>query len=1525
MADDLDLGSVGLSTQQAETAIIRLSNQFKKMNGDIVEFTKTMLKFNPAGRLVGATMEGINKQGDKIVAILEKTNKGWRAHADSITKVIPANNSVIQSWARLGQALSRVAAQQEIVNQKQLNRGLKGLGDVAQAQDTKTGNEVGSALNALARIAALQEQVSQRGITTALNSLAKIAQLKEAAEAKGLTKALNSLALIAAKQEEATVKRLNSALNALAKIAAKEEQNTARGIARSIQGLAKIAAAQQIAENKRYTAAFDSLSKIAAKQEQLTQRGIQRSLDGLAKVAQAQEAIDQRRLNNAFNSLARIAARQQQTENQRPVENALLARFPVNNIRSTASEINRLQAAIARASQMIGTGKIALNDFNRVLRVVQANGTAAFTGIEGQAARAIRSIIAAHQNLGAESARTTNGMLLSWESFGRLLTVQIAHKIVATLVTSFREGVQEAANFQVRISEIRTVAQANQQSFDAWSDSVRRLSDAFGSPLLDVAAGAYETLSNQVIKSKSQFDSFSQEVQRFSVATVSSTADSVNLLSSAMTSFGINTEESARVAAVFFKTIELGRVKANEMADTFGRMGPLASAVGISFEEVNAAIDTLTIRGTRFNDAATLINNVVLQLLKPSGEMKELLQEWGVTTGEAAIATFGFGGVLQKLEVESKKGTSRLAELFNEMRALRGIISLSGEAFDDFNTSLEASKNAMESYENAVTIGMESAGKKLQVEVNKIKNFFVADLGSATLNAVQEFSDAIGVSLSTAVLTLSKVGLGTAATLGTFFTVLSAGNAIVNSFRVGLIRYALQLGATGTSTVALTGATGALTAALSLNPVTLGIAAVAGSIALIGTAYFAAAARIKAAVEDYADSVKKIDEDLTKSFNTEVNKRLQDFREGLGQQFRAFAQYTAQINVANFELTTRLKRQLELSQEATKNVYTLALGAIKNQISEIDQQITAAEGRLKTAQEALVNNEQEFDSKRLQQEINFSQPEEQVRLIEQELIRLNTQFTILDQTGKFPEARAALKEMQDLLFNLGDRAGDAFKKADDEIANLQETIAKEKKDQANAQFNIDNAGSGFGTDNRNIKSQIESAQIIAEAEKRIIELQKEKAKLEQEYLDVKTREKGIHDEMQQFEERQLQLAQQDLDIANQKKALVEEQKRLAVQAFADFEAFNKDLNAGQFKTPDDALRQFDAVRDKMLQATQEADPAQRLALIFRFEEQRQAIKKKIETEITKNEIEELQRRTEAAKQALTKQVEDSSAATIEARTALTDSATEAAGTVNKLGLEIDKLSNNLGGGAAPTLVRREQLEPLMKLLEEIKANPTQEGFDAIDKMVRGLDKSVKGAESFSALIKAIADARRAADKLDVNEKALEAATQEAQKLGEELNNALPEAFQKEAKAAEDAGDRSVNSFKAIKKEVDSLITKVYQLQAAYNNIRPPSGGGAAPAFASGGVVPGGPRGTDTIPAWLSPGEFVVRERVARTMYPFLSALNSGVRHMAGGGIVQGGGDINITVNGGDTSDATVRDIAVKLRREIRRNSIRGFN
>lgn len=92
-----------------------------------------------------------------------------------------------------------------------------------------------------------------------------------------------------------------------------------------------------------------------------------------------------------------------------------------------------------------------------------------------------------------------------------------------------------------------------------------------------------------------------------------------------------------------------------------------------------------------------------------------------------------------------------------------------------------------------------------------------------------------------------------------------------------------------------------------------------------------------------------------------------------------------------------------------------------------------------------------------------------------------------------------------------------------------------------------------------------------------------------------------------------------------------------------------------------------------------------------------------------------------------------------------------------------------------------------------------------------------------------------------------------------------------------------------------------------------SGGGAVNYLASGGMPAFNPRGTDTVPAMLTPGEFVMRKAAVQAIgIPRLEAMNrGGVQGFANGGMVgsdAGGGGVHVSINISAVDARGVRDL-----------------
>lgn len=416
------------------------------------------------------------------------------------------------------------------------------------------------------------------------------------------------------------------------------------------------------------------------------------------------------------------------------------------------------------------------------------------------------------------------------------------HRLFANLTFAIRNSLAEAIEFQQAIGEIRTISQQSQLPFKQWASGVRELSDSFNLPALDVAEGLYQALSNQVAEGAESFQVMTEAV-RLAKITSSSTEDAVAALTGSLNSYGLSAGDARFASDLLFKTVELGRTRLKELANSLGSVQILANQLTVTIEETSAAIDVMSIQGITSAKAQTLLRNVLLKMIKPTEELQKIFDQLGTGTGKNTIATFGFVGALEEIRKKARGGGEEMAQLgkiFSRVRAVTGILASDTEQLKE---ALEEMADAGETANEALVLIQKNAGEKLSSELNKISNIFSLDLGQSAVENLARLSDSIGglanlvKNLTNATLALVKalvVGLGSAA-------IFSIGRTIISIKSLSVVIQLATLRAK------------AFTASL------LGQAAIFGAIGFVGALAFdrirQSIARAKQTVDEFAGAL----------------------------------------------------------------------------------------------------------------------------------------------------------------------------------------------------------------------------------------------------------------------------------------------------------------------------------------------------------------------------------------------------------------------------------------------------------------------------------------------------------------------------------------------------------------------------------------------------------------------------------------------------------------------------------------------
>lgn len=1223
---------------------------------------------------------------------------------------------------------------------------------------------------------------------------------------------------------------------------------------------------------------------------------------------------------------AQIAANAEQKKFREGAKAAgqVRAQFPVPDSASI-TQLRGYEIAIGNIRKSFETGAISRKEFDEIFAKAKTGDFSA-QGIKGEGQAKLLSDLQQITKAFGDNERAAKKFTLTAKDLFRIAEATVFKNILGAITSEFSNGVRAAADYQIIISQIRTISQDNQLSFNQWSEGIRRVSDQFGLSKADVAQAAYDAVSNQVVKGAEAFQ-FLASAAELARVSQSSLTDTQNILSSVINSYNLSVADTDEISAQLFKTVDLGRIKLSEVANTIGRTTFLGNALGVTFQEIEASLATLTIQGVRTSEAETFLTNVFQKLLKPTEAAKKLLNSFGVSSGEAAVKTFGFAGTVQKLFEAFKNGDAEAGDFFNEIRGRKGFEGLTNFA-GLFEKNLGKITNATKDYAAAKLIRAESPADFLTKEFNRLRNVFIDDIGQGIIDKTAKVVEAVKpftVSTKFLISAVELAGVSLLAYQGTMLTYAAATKVATLVTRAQTTSLQLYTASTVTATVATRsflatlGFVGVVSAAVGAAAVALGV-------------FEDSAVKANEAVKQLGEENKKFAKDAA---DTRVANRFKEQIAESNKGFQNILQTFARVDIAVSNsldgsanritgITESLNEQFNAYEDNMKAGQARLQSIITQGKSEIEKSVRFVQSLKDTAAGNL-----------FQAQLQFATPQQQFDLTKKKIAELKAEaeelFLAIPRKGAETDAQFAERQEQEQERRAAGRA------------KLNEALSL-----ANQNFSR-----GIELEKEALKQQGFNGQLTVVT----TELKKQQNDIIQIGLDL---EKKVTAEQTRRIERAERLKAAEAGRADEVKQ--------AFKDFSDFSITNKDGNVKSDFTekvsgrvsPDLIEGEFQRRADKLTAAIGNDANAQ-ISLLRLVEEKKTAIiaqaqqlRTKLILEGSKRQIEAQQKANEAEIKALQEKERTALSSVDPSRdkieqlltavdkfqlskrpTILGRDQSGATGEfVNNafanLRKSFDDTKRNADiGPNGERIPRTEDIEKLKKDLQLLRNNigllAQKQGinnlrdtriadgtdvtfgqtFDKIDEEVANLANVKKTVdEARTGVLKYKAEL----DFLSSNPvlKSLSIQFPEVQKTGEAATNALQTGF-----------NATLDSVNKVNSALETLKQRLGEL--GVNGLVGEDGKPIAPIRrAMGGPVPGGPRGTDTIPAWLSPGEYVVNARSAARFSPLLEAINKSPKYLAQGGPVTttNVGDINIHLSGESVNNPS--NFAVKAGKELRR-------
>jgi TP901 family phage tail tape measure protein len=307
-------------------------------------------------------------------------------------------------------------------------------------------------------------------------------------------------------------------------------------------------------------------------------------------------------------------------------------------------------------------------------------------------------------------------------------------------------AIKMASDFDKNITKIEALVGRTGKELDSFAEASKRMANETGISSAKTSEAMF-FIASAGLEGAAAI-SVLEQASKASASGLGDVAQIADLATSALNAYGSETLSAEGATDVLTAAVREGKLSSEELAGAMGGVLPIASNLGVSFDEVGATLAAMSRTGTNAANGATQLNSILAGLLKPTNQAEDALRSMGLSSAglKQQIKDEGLLSVLETLKTEFDKNSDAAAQVFPNIRALKGVLDLTGKSAETTKIIFDKLSVAQGSTKKAFDATSKSASFKLKKALNGARESF-AQMGSVLLTgllpAIQNITGAI--------------------------------------------------------------------------------------------------------------------------------------------------------------------------------------------------------------------------------------------------------------------------------------------------------------------------------------------------------------------------------------------------------------------------------------------------------------------------------------------------------------------------------------------------------------------------------------------------------------------------------------------------------------------------------------------------------------------------------------------------------------------------------------------------------------
>ncbi len=292
----------------------------------------------------------------------------------------------------------------------------------------------------------------------------------------------------------------------------------------------------------------------------------------------------------------------------------------------------------------------------------------------------------------ANVGSASNGIISAFKKIGTAVVTYFA----VDKIKDFGQAVMETGMaFDAQMSTVASISGATNEELDALREKAKEMGAATSFSATE-SAQALEYMAMAGWKTDDMLNGL-EGVMNLAAASGEDLATTSDIVTDAMTAFGMSADQSTYFANVLAQTASNSNTNVSMMGETFKYVAPLAGAMGYTIEDMSAAIGLMANSGIKGSQAGTALRGTITNLASPTDTVATAMDALGVSLVDSEGKTKSFGETLNDLrngfaDLSETEKTQYAAAIAGK-EGMSGLLAIVNSSEDDFNKLTESIKS----------------------------------------------------------------------------------------------------------------------------------------------------------------------------------------------------------------------------------------------------------------------------------------------------------------------------------------------------------------------------------------------------------------------------------------------------------------------------------------------------------------------------------------------------------------------------------------------------------------------------------------------------------------------------------------------------------------------------------------------------------------------------------------------------------------------------------------------------------------